>query len=229
MNNERKQRQVVSYLMLRKSIGIIGVLFPIVLFIGNYILMEVKAGYSCDIVFDSISTYYHSSMRNIFVAVLCLISFFFFAYKGYDKHDARTGNIASVLAFLVAMCPTDVKCCQDCCIAVPDINPWVNLGHLFSAGALFIVLAYFCLFRFVKTDGEEQMTPEKKRRNSIYRACGVTMLVCIATIAVYKMGFGEPCSGFAELKPVFWLETVALWAFGVSWLVKGKVILGDKK
>jgi hypothetical protein len=31
------------------------------------------------------------------------------------------------------------------------------------------------------------------------------------------------------IKPVFWLEWIALVAFGVSWLVKGKAILKDKK
>jgi hypothetical protein len=31
-----------------------------------------------------------------------------------------------------------------------------------------------------------------------------------------------------EYKPIFVLETIALWAFGVSWLVKGKFILKDK-
>jgi hypothetical protein len=28
--------------------------------------------------------------------------------------------------------------------------------------------------------------------------------------------------------PVFWLETVALWAFGVSWFVKGETVFTDK-
>lgn len=30
------------------------------------------------------------------------------------------------------------------------------------------------------------------------------------------------------MKPVFWLETVALLAFGTSWLVKGELVLKDK-
>jgi hypothetical protein len=32
-----------------------------------------------------------------------------------------------------------------------------------------------------------------------------------------------------SLKPVFWLETIALWAFGISWLTKGAVLFRDAK
>ena len=31
----------------------------------------------------------------------------------------------------------------------------------------------------------------------------------------------------AAFKPVCWLEAAALWAFGVSWFVKGETILTD--
>jgi len=31
-----------------------------------------------------------------------------------------------------------------------------------------------------------------------------------------------------DYKPIFILETIALWAFGASWLVKGQFLLTDK-
>jgi hypothetical protein len=42
---------------------------------------------------------------------------------------------------------------------------------------------------------------------------------------------GEVLPGNALLlkfSPLFWLEAVAVFAFGVSWLTKGEVILADK-
>jgi hypothetical protein len=30
------------------------------------------------------------------------------------------------------------------------------------------------------------------------------------------------------MKPVFWLEAFALWAFGVSWFVKGETLWKDE-
>lgn len=33
----------------------------------------------------------------------------------------------------------------------------------------------------------------------------------------------------SKLDPVFWLESVAVWAFGWSWLIKGEAILKDNE
>jgi hypothetical protein len=69
------------------------------------------------------------------------------------------------------------------------------------------------------------MTPEKKIRNGIYKACGVIMLACIASIALYYAFLRE--TPVSVIKPVFWLESLALWAFGWSWFVKGKTLWKD--
>ena len=34
-------------------------------------------------------------------------------------------------------------------------------------------------------------------------------------------------TAIAEWNPVFYLEGLALWAFGISWMTKGEVILED--
>jgi hypothetical protein len=34
---------------------------------------------------------------------------------------------------------------------------------------------------------------------------------------------------FKSYKPIFWLEFLALEAFGISWLTKGEALLSDKK
>ncbi len=34
---------------------------------------------------------------------------------------------------------------------------------------------------------------------------------------------------FESFNPIFWLEAIALWAFGISWLTKGETILIDLK
>lgn len=36
-------------------------------------------------------------------------------------------------------------------------------------------------------------------------------------------------SSIKELNPVFWLETIALFSFGISWIVKGESFLKDDK
>ncbi len=53
------------------------------------------------------------------------------------------------------------------------------------------------------------------------------MLVCIAFIAAYMLFLEDMCPSLKTLRPVFVLETLALWAFGISWIVKGEMILKD--
>jgi hypothetical protein len=70
----------------------------------------------------------------------------------------------------------------------------------------------------------------KLKRNKLYRLCGYIILGCIFLMAVIfaleRFNYGQGCQKY---DPVLWLETLALWAFGVSWLTKGNTILTDKK
>ena len=69
------------------------------------------------------------------------------------------------------------------------------------------------------------MTKQKKRRNVVYAVCGAMILVCIGLILLYYLFL--PDSGLGRFNPVFWLESIAVVSFGVSWLVKGETILAD--
>lgn len=100
MKSESVDPQLISYLTLRKAVGILGIIFPIVLIVGSVICC------GCSEVQSSISAYYHTGMRNLFVGLLCAIGLFLFAYRGYDSADAITGNIACLFALGVAFFPT---------------------------------------------------------------------------------------------------------------------------
>jgi hypothetical protein len=69
------------------------------------------------------------------------------------------------------------------------------------------------------------MTDKKRQRNKIYVACGITMVACIALIAAGKF-FMTP-EWNKQTSFMFWLESIAVVAFGVSWLTKAEVILAD--
>jgi hypothetical protein len=53
------------------------------------------------------------------------------------------------------------------------------------------------------------------------------MLVCMGLIAVLSLIPGDV--PVKRLRPVFWLESLAIVAFGVSWLTKGQAILRDRE
>jgi len=96
------QYLVRSYLFLRKSLGYIGIALPFVLIIGK-ILLE-SPGIS-----DSISSYYYSVMRNVFVGILCAIGIFLICYQ-YDHLDNIVSNIAGICVISVSLLPTTPTC-----------------------------------------------------------------------------------------------------------------------
>jgi hypothetical protein len=204
---------VTSYITLRKFIGLLGIALPIVLFLGG--LWPFHTGLR-----PSLSDYYHTGMRDVFVGTLWAIGVFMVSYRGFDKRDDIAGNLACFFAVGLSIFP------------VAPVNPTSTekiVGHLhfIFAAAFFLTLVYFSLFLFTLTDKKAEPTPEKLKRNHVYRTCGWVMLVCVAGIAVFKMLFAD--EWVRDHKVVFVLETIAIVTFGVSWLVKGEAILGDKR
>ena len=69
--NERSM--VFSYLALRKSIGFLAIALPFVVSLGALIFFQTGLQ-------KSISSYYHTDMRDVFVGTLCVIGFFLLSY-----------------------------------------------------------------------------------------------------------------------------------------------------
>src|SRR5215471_5273461 len=84
---------VASYLFQRRGIGLIGVTLPFVLVLG-YDLSEGHFALR-----GSISSYYYTDMRNVFVGSMCAIGVFLLCYR-YDLLDDVLSSIAGLLAIL---------------------------------------------------------------------------------------------------------------------------------
>lgn len=204
MSTHANDRVIVSYLTLRRVVGVLGVALPILLMTWGFVLsgsVEIQ---------NSISDYYAMRTRDLFVGTLFVIAWFLFAYKGHERKDDVAGDLACLFAMGVALFPNSGQ-------------EWEAYVHFASAAALFSILAYFsgCLF----TKSGKSPTPRKKFRNKIYVACSVIMISCIVLIGLYKLLLTE--TAVAQIKPVFWLESFALWAFGCSWFVKGETLWRD--
>ncbi len=218
---EKDNELVISYLTLRKAVGFLGIALPIVLILGAILVGN------CSGLQASISDYHNTAMRDIFVGILCAISLFLFAYSGYDKLDSIMAKSAGVLGFMVAIFPDDPDLTNACTIQCSQKIPgWMSTLHFISAAIFLLILAYFSIFLFTKTGGKP-ITPEKKKRNLIYRVCGFTIIACLVFLAIY---FAVPAlkTKFSAYSPVLIFEALALWAFGFSWVVKGEAILKDK-
>ena len=170
-------------------------------------------------------------MGNVFVGTLCAIGVFFCAYRGYTKgtgdNDDRVGNLAGVCAIVVALFPTEPSGGID----LP--GTFAGSVHVVFAALLFLTLAYFSLVLFTKSDPDRPRSPEKQKRDRVYRLAGYTILASIALIGILggvrALGLvsQEVVQAVEAWNPAFWLESIALIAFGISWAVKGQAILRD--
>jgi len=206
--------RVLSYLGLRKAVGIIGFALPFVLAFGKMLLQGPG-------IQDSISGYYYTDLRNVLVGSLCAIGVFLMSCRGYDRKDEIAGRLACVFAIGVALFPTTPY------LGATSRDKLIGILHLLFATLLFLTLAYFSLALFTKTALDKTPTRRKLQRNVVYRVCGYTILACIFLMVVVAL---PPVKTLVErLTPVFWLESVAIVAFGVSWLTKGETILKDQE
>ncbi len=200
---------LVSHLTLRKTVGALGVSLPFLLALGCPVFG------TCTGLQPSISEYYGTEMRDVFVGVLFTLGWFLFAYKGYDRRDDVAGDLACTFALAIALFP------------ITSARVGIRAVHLTSATALFLILAYFSIVLFRKTKSDATPTPEKEIRNRVYLWCGVVILACIACIVLHAVL--PPHPALEALRPVFWLEALAMVAFGVSWFVKGETLWTDRE
>ncbi len=217
----RKKPYLTSYITLRTAIGLLAISFPIVLVSASIII----AGF--DDIQQSLSCYYYTNMRNVFVGYLCAFALFLYAYKGYDKRDDIVGYLACFFALGVALFPPpEVSTLKNCNFYDLNYNLFAKL-HLFSAALFLLTLSYFSLFLF--TLGVKKPTKEKIKRNKVYKTCAYIMIGCVVLIGLYYFWLQYMYPKLKNMNPIFWLESTALWAFAVSWLVKGEAIFKDKK
>src|SRR4028118_1310288 len=91
---------VISYLGVRRAIGVVGLLLPILLGPVGWLVFGVEFQ-------DNMSSYYHTMLRDVFVGSLCTIGVFLFCYRGYDWIESWSANLGCLSAMGIAFCPID--------------------------------------------------------------------------------------------------------------------------
>lgn len=237
---EAQNDLVLSFLSVRQALGWLGLLLPPALILGGLLLNRQ--------IYPSISDSYYSAMKDVFVGAMCAIGVFLLTYRGYDRapgeffSDTWVSRIAGLAAIGVALMPTtpdrsllaaelglpagtdpQLVCALLQC---PMGASRTALVHFSCAGTFFAALAIFCLVLFTRTGGEPP-TRGKRNSNRLYRACGWVLVGVLAAAALMFVA-AHLSPGFAAFRErvslLFWLESLEVWAFGVSWIVKGKAL-----
>lgn len=158
---------------------------------------------------QSISATYYTHAGAVFMIILGACSVLLMFYDGYDKMDDIINTTAGIFGLLICLFPCGTDAERVGTFQVPvEISSAI---HNISAVVFFLILAYVSLFQFTKSNGN--MTDKKKKRNVIYRVCGVGMIASFAIL----------------LLPNFYIKTwltemFALSFFGISWLTKANSI-----
>lgn len=192
---------------IRNYAGLLGALLPWISFIGACIVDAVTPlghGFWYDM---SISATYY--VTPALAGILTTASVVLMCYDGYALQDNLVTTLSGVFGIMIVIFP-----CK--CSIAPEYTGFFQLSentsniiHCTAAVIFFCLLAYNDLFLFTKH--EEVPTKQKKIRNIIYRVCGIGML---CAMVLMPLPFHFPGK-------TWWVETIALTFFGISWLVKG--------
>jgi hypothetical protein len=220
MSKNREKSLIISYLTMRRLIGILGISLPFIVIIGG--LTQGESALQ-----GSISGYYYTNMRDLFVGILSGVALFLLSYRGYEQIDDIVANMSGIFALGIILFPTAMFSGKSVRVGMFLIADNISeIIHVAFGALFFLALSFNSLFLFTRRH-PGVMGKEKKRRNIIYSSCGVVMILAIVCITLYTLFLRG--TFLAAMNPVLILESVALIAFGISWLVKGHTLFKDKK
>jgi hypothetical protein len=212
--DSRELPYVRSYLIMRTVAGLLGVLLPVLVVLFDGLLL---GGHP--VVRTSLSAYYYSGAREIFIGTLSAIGIFLITYKiGEVNLDNTLSMIAGGAVLVVALFPTDRSDSSAGLTLLQSQFGEASVGgvHIGFAGLFFVALgAISCLF-----GRREENRPPGKRfsprfwRNYHWICAAIIGLALIWCVATRK-------ADWAPSRKLYYGEVVALCAFGVSWFGKG--------
>ncbi len=224
---------------LAATVGAVAVFLPVVLWVGCLINPPLRQSIS--------HCYYMPFFGDVLVGSLIFIGTFLIAYRGLLPRERCISNVAGLAAYGVALFPTSGpgilralflpgpwRMSRSPPMAtrsrrvrwVFSAFPGVDYLHFGSAAVLFGFLAYCALFVFTRRSAQNPHDAggrPKKMRNGIYLVCGVVILLSMMALLA-KLLFGLDAE-WNKHSLTFVFETTALWAFGASWLVKGRFFM----
>lgn len=215
---------VLSYMGIRRAIGVSGFLLPIVLGPIGWLVCGIE-------IQDNISSYYHTGLRDVFVGTMCAIGIFLFCYRGHDKVENWTANVGCVSALGIGLFPLDAN-------SDPLFQKSVvGYLHTVCGGVFFLTLAMYSLYHFpsskmteeaVEETSEAKLEPHNFERDLIYRTSGVVILLSMLAMGTYLFLLPTDWKSLLDdYNFLFWMEWVAIWSFASAWLTKGRAIIAD--
>lgn len=189
---------VQTYFVLRMVIAGGTLLLPVALLVWVAVDPELA-------MMGSLSAFYYSPARGLFVGILVAIGVALVAYRGYTRGENALLNAAGGFSILVALFPTGDP-------AMPGPG-WSSAIHAGSAVAFFVAAALSIVVYGQQTLGALADPALRRRYRVVYRVLAV-LVVAFPALAVLLTWVAEPSAA------LFAGEAAALWSFAIFWLLK---------
>jgi len=218
---------VRSYLLIRTLVGLLGILLPVLFIVGE--AAYFRGGVH---VRGSLSAYYHTSMRDIFVAGLCVIGFLLATYLSGQVRtwDFWLSLVAGVAVVAVVFFPTsrpglapgDPRCGATpvpagCSPVQQRLGESLVAGIHFACAVVFILSLAAIAFLFAYRARQYE---HNRAVAAVQRVCGWVIIAAVVGAVVGELAAVR----IWELTPLYLAEVASVWAFGTSWLLQGRAL-----
>ncbi len=194
----------MTYTSLRLVMVIVAILLPVVFLVSaKWFGMQ-----------DSMSAFYLTAMRNVFVGAIFSIGLCLYIYKGYNELENTCLTIAGLFLFGVALAPTTAP--------ADSVNWDLPIVHNVCAVGFFALIAVVCIFarnNGLQKNGEEGAEYDVSFR-STYNITATLMIVVLVVAALLLLL--HKVWSIRIPSATFWIETAAVWIFAGYWCVKSR-------
>ena len=206
-------RYVRAFLRLRVLVGALGLALPFALVLIDGVWLDGP------FLRGSLSAYYYSGAREVFVGALTAIGVFLIAYKVAEVNlDNTLSVVAGAAVVCVALFPTSSARAALTPLQEEMGETFVSTIH-YGAAAVFIsslaVISYF----YGKREGQREPRPGQRRSPRFWRtfhwACAAAIAAALAFILFTEIFDVGP------RRSLLYGEVASVWAFAISWLWKG--------
>lgn len=230
---------IKSYYKIRTFVGVAGWTLPFILVIGGWVAQRNWTTQG------SLSAYYYTGMRDFFVSILAVVGVLLITYRLSDSTpDNGLGTLAGAMAIGVVFFPTardSDKHTKVDLTAVQSVfgeRP-IQVIHFICAIAFILLLARICLFfaELERANEQDDSTSNEQKMSSRkwYKLHRLAARIIFAAIAfaltlqalqavekhILKIDPDYVVLGFLKDYSILLGEAVAVFAFGMSWFIKG--------
>ncbi|MEH2262469.1 hypothetical protein [Nostoc sp.] len=234
-----------SYSMLRWSMGILSLIFPLLLVVGGLVKLfwlssplemqhSLSAYYHAGVNAETMCTAFAGVYRNLFVGILVALSLCLVIYKGFGKLEDWLLNVSGISLACVAFFPMGwpeeqmlSKCGNEVFVGSKLLNLEIKLWgqdirlHFIAASIFFLMLILVNIFTAM--DSVDVIEDPKKQTfwRNIFSYARWVMPLSLLLVSVV-------CFLTKTDYTVLWLEWIGIWAFSFYWLLKSFEIMQTK-